>query len=165
MNDDFNDDLATVQTSTANQSQLKEGVKFDEGKLRFDLIPVIPLMEVARLYTIGAQKYQDRNWEKGIKWSRIASALQRHWWKYWGGELYDQEDGQHHLSSVIWCALTLMEYERTHPEYDDRTPLNYPLKDYQFIGGKLEPRSELSKSEENKGTDIKKEESEEKSKS
>jgi len=97
-----------------------EGRKDDAGKLRFDLIPVEPLRKLAEVYTIGARKYADRNWEKGIQWGRIYAAMQRHAWAFWNGERLDPVDGQHHLASVAWCALALMEYERTHPELDDR---------------------------------------------
>lgn len=97
-----------------------DGKKKDHGKLRYDLIPCRPLAEVARVYTIGAQKYSDRGWEAGMHWSRIFAAMMRHAWKWWAGETHDQTDGQHHLASVAWCALALMEYEHTHPEQDDR---------------------------------------------
>lgn len=100
---------------------MTEGRKDDTGKLRFDLLPVGPLMKVAEVYTIGAVKYSDRNWEKGIKWGRIFAAMMRHAWNWWWGEKNDPIDGQHHLSSVVWCALSLMEYEETHPELDDRS--------------------------------------------
>lgn len=96
------------------------GVKHDDGKLRFDLIPVRPMEQVAEVYTIGASKYGDNNWRDGIQWGRIFRALLSHAWKWWRGETFDKEDGQHHLASVAWCALTLMEYERTHTELDDR---------------------------------------------
>lgn len=96
------------------------GVKHDAGKLRFDLLPVEPLRELARVYTIGAAKYADNNWRKGLAWGRVFAALMRHAWAWWGGERNDPVDGQHHLASVAWCALTLIEYERTHPELDDR---------------------------------------------
>jgi hypothetical protein len=98
-----------------------EARKDDGGKLRFDLIPVEPLRRLAEVYTIGARKYSDRNWERGLQWGRVYSALQRHATAWWGGEQNDAVDGQHHLASVAWCALALMEYERTHPELDDRT--------------------------------------------
>lgn len=96
------------------------GVKHDAGKLRFDLLPVEPLRELARVYTIGATKYADNNWRKGLAWGRVFAAMMRHAWSWWGGERNDPVDGQHHLASVAWCALTLIEYERTHPELDDR---------------------------------------------
>lgn len=101
----------------------QEGRKDDNNKLRYDLIPVIPLSKVAEVYTIGSKKYDDRNWEKGIKWSRIYSALQRHANAFWGGESLDLDNRQHHLASVVWCAFALMEYELTHTEFDDRPKL------------------------------------------
>lgn len=97
-----------------------QGNKQDAGKLRFDLIPPRPLEELARVYTIGAAKYADRGWEKGLRWGRVFAAMMRHAWSWWRGERTDPVDGQHHLASVAWCALALMEYERTHPELDDR---------------------------------------------
>ena len=42
------------------------GTKNDGGKLRYDLIPPRALEALAYVYTIGAAKYSDRNWEKGI---------------------------------------------------------------------------------------------------
>lgn len=102
-------------------TEITEPVKYDDDKLRFDLIPVLPLEEVALVYTIGARKYADRNWEKGLKWGRIFSAMMRHAWAWWRGEIRDPQDGQHHLASVVWCAMALMEYENTHRELDDRT--------------------------------------------
>lgn len=101
-------------------ASLREGVKHDEDKLRFDLIPVRPMELVAQVFTIGAKKYADRNWEKGMKFHRIWGALLRHGFAWWRGEKYDPQDGQHHLASVAWCALALMELEETKPEYDDR---------------------------------------------
>jgi hypothetical protein len=98
----------------------QEGRKDDTGKERFDLIPTYPLFKLAEVYTMGAKKYADRNWEKGIAYGRIFAALMRHAWKWWRGETTDPIDGQHHLASVAWSAFALMEYERTHPELDDR---------------------------------------------
>ena len=105
---------------------MTSGVKNDTGKLRYDLIPVEPLRELARVYTIGATKYDDRNWELGLQWGRVYAAMQRHANAWWGGEQRDPVDGQHHLASVAWCALALMEYERTHPELDDREAVPAP---------------------------------------
>jgi len=99
---------------------MSEGTKNDQGKLPFALLPVEPLKQLVQVYQIGAKKYSDHNWRKGFKYSRIFSALQRHAWDWWGGEELDQEDGQHHLASVAWCALTLLEFLKTHPSLDDR---------------------------------------------
>jgi hypothetical protein len=92
----------------------------DAGKdAGFHLIPRRPLAKVATVYQIGADKYSPRGWEAGMAWSRVADPLDRHWGKWLSGETYDQTDGQHHLASVVWAGLTLMEYEETHPELDD----------------------------------------------
>jgi len=99
---------------------IPQGRKDDANKLRYDLIPTGPLEKLVVVYTIGAQKYNDRNWEKGIAWGRIFAAMMRHAWAWWTGKAYDSVDGQHHLASVAWCAFALMEYETTHPELDDR---------------------------------------------
>lgn len=98
-----------------------EGRKDDQEKLRIGLIPVRPLLLLADVYTRGAKKYADDNWRKGLAWHRVFDALQRHALAWWAGEQSDPDDGQHHLASVAWCALTLMEYEITHPELDTRT--------------------------------------------
>lgn len=97
-----------------------DGRKDDEGRLRFDLIPPAPLEELARVYTIGASKYDDWNWLGGMKWSRIIGALHRHLNAWQQGTTYDPDDGQCALASVIWCAMTLMEYERLGIGEDDR---------------------------------------------
>lgn len=103
-----------------SEASTTEGRKYDDGKLRFDLIPARPLLEIARVFTIGANRYGDRNWEKGIAFGRIFAAMMRHAWAWRGGERNDPEDGQHHLASVAWCAMALIELEETHPELDDR---------------------------------------------
>lgn len=97
-----------------------EAAKNDIEKLRYDLIPAVPLEELAAIYTMGAQKYSDWNWAKGMAWSRIYAALMRHVQAWMQGETTDQTDGQQHLGSVAWCAFTLMEYERLRIGEDDR---------------------------------------------
>lgn len=101
-------------------AKLKEGVKFDDGKLQMDLLPVIGLLLEGDVYTRGSKKYDSHNWRKGLKWSRVEAALFRHllWWK--AGERIDPDDGQHHLAAIKWAAGVLMEFEITHPELDDR---------------------------------------------
>jgi len=100
------------------------GQKHDASKERFDLIPIKPLMALAQLFTRGAEKYGERNWEQGMKFGRLFAAMIRHAFKWWAGEKYDPIDGQHHLTAVSWNALVLMELEETKPEMDDRQPQN-----------------------------------------
>lgn len=102
------------------------GVKYDGGKLRYDLIAPEALEGLAKVYTIGAKKYGDRNWEAGILFSRVFSAMERHSWAWWAGEEFDP-DGQHHLDSVMWNAATLRAFvARGMSKFDDRPRIAKP---------------------------------------
>ncbi|KKM97371.1 hypothetical protein LCGC14_1168660 [marine sediment metagenome] len=95
----------------------------DKDKIRFDLIPPWPFFLLGQVYTIGANKYGDDNWKKGMSWMRMVGSMKRHLEAFIMGESMDPEDGQHHLASVAWGAFALMEYELFRPEFDDR-PVN-----------------------------------------
>jgi hypothetical protein len=98
----------------------KEGVKYDEGKLRWDLVPYDSLEEVVKVYTFGANKYADENWRKGIKFKRIIGAAFRHFVAWLLGEQKDKESGINHLAHCCWGLFTLMWYEKHRHEFDDR---------------------------------------------
>jgi len=99
---------------------MSEPRKDDQQKLRYDLIPVYPLARLAEVYTIGAAKYGDRNWEGGLKSRRLIAAMERHLAALKAGEDVDP-DGQRHAASIAWGAFALMHFEGK-PELDDRTP-------------------------------------------
>ena len=98
-----------------------EGIKFDSEKLRWDLLPFDALEEVVKVYTYGATKYEDRNWEKGIKYSRIIGALLRHLVARISGKIFNKDDGGvRHTAQIAWNALALLAYElRGMVEFDD----------------------------------------------
>ena len=104
----------------SDRQDINAGVKFDTGKARFDLMPPEALEAVANVFTIGASKYSARNWEKGMSWGRVFAAMMRHAWAWWRGEERDPSDGQHHLDSVIWCAMVLRTYVERRVGIDDR---------------------------------------------
>ena len=93
---------------------------------RFDLLPAEPLRQVAEHYGKGAEKYAARNWERGYEWSKSYGALQRHANAFWGGEDIDEETGSPHMAAVVFHALALLEFARTHEAFDDRP--NSPSK-------------------------------------
>lgn len=78
------------------------------------------MWKLAELYGKGAEKYEARNWEKGIAWSLCMASMMRHITLFWEGESLDSETGCHHLTSAAFYCLALMQYEETHPELDDR---------------------------------------------
>jgi hypothetical protein len=101
-----------------------EGRKDDTGKARYDLIPGDALDALAAVYSLGAAKYESRNWERGMRWGRVFAAMMRHAWAWWRGERNDPTDGQHHLASVAWCAFALLAYDLRGIGADDRPRLH-----------------------------------------
>ena len=103
------------------KDKLETGTKFDEGKLRMDLIT--PEMEevLADILTYGTIKYEDRNWEKGIKYHRVYGALRRHLLAWLKGEEIDKESGRSHLDHALCNLAFLVTYERRGmgKEWDD----------------------------------------------
>lgn len=96
------------------------GRKDDDGKPRMDLIPPELLYGVAAVLGYGAKKYGDRNWEKGIQFSRLFAALQRHLWAWWSREEYDLESEQHHLHHAACCLAFLIALRERRGDLDDR---------------------------------------------
>jgi len=99
---------------------VKQGTKYDSDKLRWDLLPLDALEQVVKIYTVGVGKYGERNWEVGIKYSRIIGAIFRHFTAWCMGQNTDSETGLSHLAHATWGLFALMWYQQHKPEMDDR---------------------------------------------
>lgn len=100
-----------------------EGKKFDEDKLRLDLLSTTVLEDIGRVLTFGAKKYGDRNWESGISYSRCFGACLRHLFSWWSGEVRDKETNLNHLAHALCCLMFLLHYEQfpdRYKEFNDR---------------------------------------------
>lgn len=97
------------------------GLRFDEGKNRLDLIPSEWITGLGLVLTMGAAKYADRNWEQGMKWSKVQGPLMRHSVAFWGGEDNDAESGLPHPLHTAWNALALYSYLSREVGEDDRS--------------------------------------------
>lgn len=97
-----------------------EGLRYNTGKIRTDLFPPDILMNVSKILTQGADKYEPRNWEKGMSWSSVLASLKRHLSKFERGDDIDEESKLHHIDHVLCNAAFLSRYVRSHPEFDDR---------------------------------------------
>lgn len=97
-----------------------QGVKFDTGKIRMELIPPELMTAVGEILTFGAEKYSARNWELGMDWSRPYGAMQRHMTAWWGGQENDPETGKSHLWHAGCCMAFLITYEMRGTGNDDR---------------------------------------------
>lgn len=98
----------------------EEGTKHDQEKVRLDLLPVDVLEGAGKVLTVGVSKYEERNWEKGMKWSRVYRALLSHLWAFWRGEEFDPETQLPHIDHVVTNAMFLARYWRSNREWDDR---------------------------------------------
>ena len=97
-----------------------QGLRFNEGKTRHDLVPAFAQEQYAKVLTKGAEKYAQRNWEKGMPWSKVTASLKRHVLAFERGEDYDPETGLLHMAHVMCNAAFLTEYYRIYPQGDDR---------------------------------------------
>lgn len=97
-----------------------KALRYNQGKLRYDLLEPYAIEELVKVFTIGASKYADRNWEQGMKWSKMLASLKRHIAAFEKGEDFDKETGLPHMAHAAWNALGLITYMRNHPELDDR---------------------------------------------
>lgn len=97
-----------------------QAVKFDENKLPLHLLSTEALLQTAAVLKFGADKYAAHNWRGGFAWSRPLAAAMRHILAYNAGEDKDPESGLSHLAHAACCIMFLLEFEKTHPELDDR---------------------------------------------
>ena len=116
-----------------------KGLRFDKGKLRYDLIQPDALKGLVEVLTFGATKYEDRNWEKGMSWSKVIGPLERHLAAIKAGKDYDidkncpdcqastkenwickNHSGKLHIDNLQCNAHFLSAYYRIYPQGDDR---------------------------------------------
>lgn len=107
-----------LKDSGARQ-EFETGAKRDtqDGKPRFSLITPFGLERVAWIYTEGAKKYGDNNWQKGIPFSRYLDSAERHLMMFKQGHL--DED---HIAQAVWNLLAIMHHQAVGPAGLDDLP-------------------------------------------
>lgn len=106
---------------SGKRQEFDTGAKRDtqDGKPRYDLVPIASLKRLAELYARGSEKYSEGNWVKGMPYSRIYSSMYRHMIQWAEGDT--SED---HLAAVAWNAFALMHFDSTNrTELDDMDKL------------------------------------------
>lgn len=93
------------------------------GKVRLDLIPPEVILAYGEILTMGATKYADRNWEKGLLLVKHhLGAAQRHINKWQLGIDKDEESGYNHMEHAMWhLAAIVTQLRRGRTDLDDRT--------------------------------------------
>lgn len=107
----------SARTSRPAEAVVK-ALRFDTGKLRFDLLPHEWEEELTAILTKGAEKYADDNWKNDVnterhdKWKKKCYACaRRHILAYLKGERFDKESGREHLGHASWNLLAMMWYD------------------------------------------------------
>lgn len=107
-------------TEFTERLNLSKGVKADTGKPQYHLLPLDAVELVTNVLQAGAEKYSERNWEKGMDWSRPYNALMRHMFAWWQGNKDDKETNLPHLAHAACNALFLLAYTLRQKGCDDR---------------------------------------------
>lgn len=96
------------------------GLRFNKGKLRYDLVHPKAHEDMVKVLTMGAEKYFDRNWERGLSWESVIASLKRHIAAIESGEDYDRESGLLHIAHAACNVHFLNAFYYDFPQGDDR---------------------------------------------
>jgi hypothetical protein len=104
-------------------TKLKTGAsKHLDGKLRTDLVTPEMIEALARVLTYGADKYEDRNWEKGIPYMTSVGAAMRHLLAFQKGIDTDEESGLYHIDQAFLnLGMVVTFNQRGRKDLDNRT--------------------------------------------
>lgn len=107
-----NHDLETIKEES-------KATKHDSNKPSFSSIPQKALLEVAKGFSHGKEKYGLFNYSGEMEVLRYMDALQRHTNQYLTGEDID-ESGVHHLALIACNALMALDSILTNKSIDNR---------------------------------------------
>lgn len=98
-----------------NEQVKSSGVKYDDSKIQYTLVPSYALEAVAKNLTAGLVKYKERdNWQKVPNATdRYLNALYRHLEAHRRGEIYDADNADPtttHMSAVAVNAMFILEF-------------------------------------------------------
>ncbi|MFW6242711.1 MAG: dATP/dGTP diphosphohydrolase domain-containing protein [bacterium] len=96
------------------------GYRFNQNKQRYELVHPKAHSDFVDVLTMGAEKYEDRNWENGMSWTSVLASLKRHIAAFENGEDYDQESGKLHIAHAACNVHFLNAYYYIFPQGDDR---------------------------------------------
>ena len=89
-----------------------EGIKYDSAKPKMNLLPPKAIVEVAKVLTFGAEKYDAENWRKlDDLQNRYTAGALRHIFAHMDGEKLDPETGLSHMAHALCCLLFKLEIE------------------------------------------------------
>lgn len=130
---DWGSEMMTSGGCVEPEIHLKQGVKYDDGKIPYHLISVEFERGLAQVLAFGAQKYEPWNWAKGIVYSRLYRAACGHLHDWYEGQDNDEETGLNHLFHAACCLMFLCHYVSytQYERFDDRP-------DFEVLGADTE---------------------------
>ena len=90
--------------------KLAEGTKHDAGKPDMTLLPRAGKEEIAKAFMYGQKLYGRKNYLKGMEWTRLLAAAERHVTAFNDGEDFADDSKVHHLGHAGACIMMLLEY-------------------------------------------------------
>jgi hypothetical protein len=98
----------------------EKGERENKGKLRWSLVSRKALAPMVRVLMFGAEKYDDHNWKKGLKYTEICESLQRHMDDFLDGDDNDDESKLSHVGHILCNAMFLSYMFLFKKDCDDR---------------------------------------------
>lgn len=99
----------------------EKGSRFNYGKIRLDLVPPEMIKGIAQVFQKGLDKYEERNWEKGLDYMGVYASGLRHALAWVDGEDLDKESGLPHVFHAAVNFLMIATYtQRGMNHLDDR---------------------------------------------
>ena len=96
------------------------GLRYNTGKLKWSLVSWKALAPMVRVLMFGAEKYDDHNWKKGLKYTEVTESLQRHLNAFIEGENDDPESKLSHVGHILCNAMFLSYMSMYKKDMDDR---------------------------------------------
>jgi hypothetical protein len=97
-----------------------EGLRYNEGKVKWSLVDYTALEDMVRVLEYGATKYSKDNWKNGLAVTEVMESLLRHCYAFLNKEDNDKESGLSHIGHIQANAMFLSYLLKNKPECDDR---------------------------------------------
>jgi hypothetical protein len=98
----------------------KEFIKDGRIKPRLSLIPQLALIETAKVFTYGANKYDEYNFSQGAKNTTYVDASLRHINKYLCNNNIDDESNLYHLAHAISNLMMVLDNDLINKSIENR---------------------------------------------
>lgn len=107
--DNFDPDRIAAIFQEEVQNSQTAGIKNDQGKLRWDLLPLRPIQQAVEVLTVQVAEYGEDNWQRIERpEDRFYAALMRHITAWRLGEQLDPKTKLPHLAHALVNIVFLL---------------------------------------------------------